>query len=300
MTVLRIGKPRRHPAAGNDLGDRLGPTGRRVVGRERKRSDLALAVAADAILIENRRDVFGIRDLAAQNRAVHAPNKTTDWHGRRLAHFLAGQQFVHSIDQVIAGCHRAGNAHTVLVVDHPAITHGTTRIKHECVGCALGTKLIGNNVAGILQDRKRNLMLVGIVSDVGQRVLSVGVDADEGHSLVFVAGRQLGQARTDQFCDRTFRSQEDGHNNFLPGPLVQPMCRAEIIVQLEVADFLADGRVVCRRRGNQKAVCDQRSHDERSNDEQTESDAAHDTLLHQERIDQSRILHSARTVCKLR
>ena len=77
----------------------------------------------------------------------------------------------------------------------PAVTDRAAGIEHERVGRALGAELIGHDIAGILQDRKRDLVLVGIVGDVGQRILGVGVDADEGHALVFVAGRQLGQTR---------------------------------------------------------------------------------------------------------
>ena len=252
MAILGTGKPGRHPAAGHNLGDCFGPAGHLVVRSQCEGSDLAVAMTSDAILIQNRRDVLCEGDRLVGDVAVNAPDEATDRRGRRLADRFAGKQFIDGIGQIIVDRRRAGNAHAILVIDHAAITNRAAGVEHEGVGSALGAKLIGDDVARILQDGKRDFVFASVMRDVGHRVLSVGVDADEGDSFVLVARRQLAQTRTQEFCDRTFVAEEDHHERFLAGPLIEPMRRAEIVVQLEAGDLFADGRRVDRRRGATK------------------------------------------------
>ena len=58
VAVARIGKPRRHRTSHHRLLDRPRPRARLLVGEHRERPDLAGAMAALAVLLENRNDVL--------------------------------------------------------------------------------------------------------------------------------------------------------------------------------------------------------------------------------------------------
>jgi hypothetical protein len=67
IAMAGLGLPRRHVAAFGDGGDILGVLLDRFIIQQRKRRDLAGAMAADAILIKDGGDVFGEGGLGDRN-----------------------------------------------------------------------------------------------------------------------------------------------------------------------------------------------------------------------------------------
>ena len=241
MTVLRIGVPGRHPPDGNHLLDRFGPADRLVVRRQRERPHLATAMAEHAVLIEHAGDVLGIRHLASRGRPLGSADIAAGRLGDGPGHFFSGQQLIERVGNVVARGGRTGIADAVLIVDHASITHSPIAVEDERIGRPLGAELIGHRVSGILQDRKRDLVLAGIVGDVGQRILRVGIDADESHSLVAIAVSQFGQPWTGQPRHRALGAQKDHDDRFLVGPLVELVDGPQIIVQFETRDLPPQG-----------------------------------------------------------
>jgi len=67
--------PGRHLSAGDLFADSFGPGARLFVGQQGHRRDVAGAMATGAMLVENRRDIFGERRRRRRlRRARHDEN----------------------------------------------------------------------------------------------------------------------------------------------------------------------------------------------------------------------------------
>src|SRR5581483_12181744 len=98
--------------------------------------------------------------------------------GGRLRHRFAGQYFVERLGQVAPRWGGSLEVDAKLIIDATLIENLPLGTEHERFRGALGPKLIGDDVAGILEDRERDTMLLGVRRDAGWRILAIGIDGE--------------------------------------------------------------------------------------------------------------------------
>ena len=98
---------------------------------------------------------------------------------------------------------------------------GETVGTDTAAGTGDGTKLVGDDVPLILQDRERNAVLLGVPGDLGSGVLGIGVDGEELDALVGVGGVQFGEARQISVVDRASRAEKHDHDGLLVLEFIQ-------------------------------------------------------------------------------
>ena len=168
MAVLRIGVPRRHPALIDDFGDHFGPGGRVLIAGERERGDVACVMAFDAALVEEPRDLVGIRDLGVRLRLVRPADQATD--RLRAGHRDASprQQRVDRVFEFTVFRRLAGKTDAVLVVDPPLIADDAGLVEHEDFGRPRRAKLCRDAVFGVAHDRKSDSRIPRVGGQRGQ------------------------------------------------------------------------------------------------------------------------------------
>ena len=84
----------------------------------------------------------------------------------RDADWLAGEDLVEGVGQVVL--RRRGGAVAVaeLVVDAAAVENCARAIKDERLGRALGTEAVGDDIAGVLENGERQFVFAGMLGDV--------------------------------------------------------------------------------------------------------------------------------------
>ncbi len=195
MADVRISKPRRHAPLVDHLANRFAPAQRFVIAGERKGPDLARAVTFDAAILKDPRDMLRIGDVT-RRRFWHAANMTTHGFELRLAHRLAGQQLVDGHGQVAPRIFGFLQARTQLSVDAAPVAHLAFGVEHEDFRSANRLKLVGHDIAGVVENRKRKIVFACIRGDLRGCILHVRIDAHEPHAPVGVLGRQLRQSRS--------------------------------------------------------------------------------------------------------
>src|SRR5262245_31913368 len=148
--MLWIRVPRRHAAVANDFGDRVAPARDLAVRGQRERRYLAVAMAADAMRVEDGRDVLGVGYVAGRRLVAETANVAADRVRYGLRHGLAGDDFVDGIDQIGRRLFAAGIADAELIVDSSPIADHPVFVEDECLRCADSAELVRHTVTGIL------------------------------------------------------------------------------------------------------------------------------------------------------
>ncbi len=133
--------PGGHAALVDHLTDHLAPAGDLVVAGHGKRTDPALAMALDAMVLKDPGNLIAIGYLGIGDRLTNAADLAADqvsgWH----ADLFAGQELADGLGQVAALGPRALIAdavgEAVLIVDAAVIPHHAVSIEHKHLGGAL-------------------------------------------------------------------------------------------------------------------------------------------------------------------
>ena len=233
--------PRRHSTIEHDLFNCLCPTRNFLVFRQRKRGDVAFAVAFDATFLQQRGDVIRISHRAVRLRREDTADKAAFGFRDRLGDFLPGEQFVDGFPQ-IASCRLvADDANAVLVVNAAPITDDAILIENEHFRRAHGVHFVGDFVAQIFKNGEIDLVNARIRRNLGDRIVRVGVDADKRDALRLIFGIELDQSRTVQFRKRALGAEKRDDDDLASGKIAQRMRFAPIVVQGEIGDDLTDG-----------------------------------------------------------
>src|SRR4029079_13354334 len=113
---------RRHAILFDDFCDHGGPADGFVIVRQWERADVARAMAFDATLVEQRRNVLGVVYRACRWLLALAADKTTDGIGLGNADWFAGQQLIERVFQFGVLGLVLHIADSPLIVDAAAIT----------------------------------------------------------------------------------------------------------------------------------------------------------------------------------
>jgi hypothetical protein len=115
-----VGVPRRHPPVEHHLADHRRVAPDLLVASHRERPDLAGAVAADALVLQHRRDVAGVGDLAAfRQRGVG--DRAAVGFGLRDGDGPSGEEIFQGVLQVMLRRRRLAGAFGKLVVHGAAV-----------------------------------------------------------------------------------------------------------------------------------------------------------------------------------
>lgn len=148
-------------------------------------------MARHAALMQDGGNVLGIGDIACRNcplnTADEAANGLVSW----LTDIFAREQVVKRIANEVSRGGRTGVTDAILVIDPAPVSDDAVGIDDKHLRCPLRAALIGNGVAGVLQNGKVDIGLASVMRDFGQRVLLVRVNANERHSPRFILGCQF-------------------------------------------------------------------------------------------------------------
>ena len=162
--------------------------------------------------------------------------------GRRNAHRLAGQDFIDGNRQVAPLELRLGEsdagAERVLIVDPPLIANHALPVDDEGLGRAGRPEFVGDPIAQVLEDRKRQTLLPREGIHLDDRVLAVRVDAEECDPFDLEFLRECLHPRPIQLRQGALGSQEDdGHRFFLAEQSRQRMLFPAVVFQSEGRDL---------------------------------------------------------------
>ena len=136
MANGRIGEPRRHATLVDHFANRFTPAHGVVVAGQRKRTDLAGAMALDAAILKQPRDLIGVGHFAVGRLWLAADEAAHGLH-LGLAHFLAGQEFVDGNGQSVIKSRFASEEVSVdfsdptMAMMNPNHAYGTVE---DCIG----------------------------------------------------------------------------------------------------------------------------------------------------------------------
>src|SRR5262249_6350779 len=122
--------------------------------RQLKRRDLSLAMALDAALVEDRRDVLAVSDRAVRLGSAGPADKTAGRFDVPLGHGLAIEHFLDRINKVRRAWLVELEADAVLIVDAAPVTSYALAIEQVDRRRTLSAELICDLVAGVLEQRK--------------------------------------------------------------------------------------------------------------------------------------------------
>ena len=234
LSVLGRGVPGRHPTLVDNLGNHARPAGRLAVVGQGERGDLARSVAGDAVRLKDARDLSRIRHGSAIGRLRGPADRAADRRCPRRRDRSPGEDRLEGVDQVVPGGRRSMDADGVLIVDPAPIDDGSRPIQDEDLGRPLGPKAVGQAIADVLEDRERQIVLVGEPADRDRSVLLVGVDAEEANaSLLEIAG-DLGQPRSIGLGQGALGPQEREHDDLPVTSLVKRVPGSPVVLKSEV------------------------------------------------------------------
>src|SRR5436190_19081986 len=148
-------------------------------------------MARHAALMQDGGYVLGIGYIARRscplNTAYEAANRRLSW----LTDISAREQVVQGIANEVSRGGRTGIADAVLIIDPAPVADDPVGIDDKHLGGPLRAALIGDGVAGVLQNGKVDIGLPRVMRDFGQSVLLVRVNSDERHPLWFILGCQF-------------------------------------------------------------------------------------------------------------
>ena len=163
-------------------------------------------MALDAVLLKDARDLLAVSDFGIGDRLTNATDLAANNVRCRHAHLFAGGELADRLGQVALRGRGALVAdaigEAILIVDASAIAHHAILVEHEHLGRTLGAELIGNLVAGVLQQRKLDVMPLCVGGDFFDRILPVRVDRQEGDLRAFELLGQVSQPRTVELGQR--------------------------------------------------------------------------------------------------
>ena len=126
-----------------------------------------------------------------------------------------------------------------LIVDAPLIADHALPIEDERLGRTLGAELIGDPIAGVLQDRKRQVVFACMLGNVRRAVLAIGVDCQELHAPGFIVLAHFGEPGKVRVVDRAFRAEKENRQRLSVLKLRQADRSAFGIGQREISHVLA-------------------------------------------------------------
>src|SRR5262249_32690136 len=156
---------RRHAPLLDHFADRLAPGRGVVVVEQRHGTDLPGAVALLAVVLEDARHLLRVSHLAGLLRLYPARRQAPPRLRGRRRDRLAGEDFAQRLGEVAARrlCPREADA--VLVVDAAAVAHLALAVEDERFRRPLRLELVGDDVAGVLQDGEGQLVLLRVLGD---------------------------------------------------------------------------------------------------------------------------------------
>src|SRR5438132_13261789 len=95
---------------------------------------------------------------------------------------MSRENLLYSHSQIASYRLWPSGANGILVVNPSLVAQHALLIEHKSLRRARGAEPVGDNLPGVLQDRKREVMAFSIARDLGDGIMLVGVDGEQDDS----------------------------------------------------------------------------------------------------------------------
>jgi hypothetical protein len=243
--------PGRHAFVFDDFRDRLSPARDLVIVGQGERSDVSLAMAFNAVSLQNAGNLVPVRHGPIYGCRRNASDVTADGFGERRGNGFALEQFVDRRSQFTANRLVARVTDSKLVVDSSRITNDAFLVQHDHFRSPSRTDRIRQVISHVFEHRKLDSVNSNVGADLRHGVLRVRIHAEKDDAFGSIFGRQLFQPRSIELRQGTFGPQESQNDDRPIREFSKRILFSAKILKLEVADGLANLRrklrFACRR-----------------------------------------------------